>query len=64
MCIRDRIIEARNRLGGRIYSPKKEGEPPIEMGATWLGTKHRSLIALLQDLELEIFEQKLGGTAI
>lgn len=58
------IVEARNRLGGRIYSPKKEGAAPIEMGATWLAPQHRSLIALLKDLGLGVFEQKLGKAAI
>ena len=34
------------------------------MGATWLGRKHRNLIALLSKLELGIFEQRLGEKAI
>ena len=40
------VLEARNRLGGRIYTfrDSADHEPPIEMGATWLGKKHHHLI--------------------
>lgn len=57
------IIEARNRLGGRIYTCHEEGEAPIEMGATWLGKKHKHLINLLDELDIDIFEQFMGKQA-
>lgn len=59
-----KIIEARDRLGGRILTAYQAGGAPMEMGATWLGSKHEMLNALLQDLELDIFEQVLGRKAI
>ena len=59
-----RILEARSRLGGRIFTKKKEGCAPQEMGATWLGKRHTALIRLLRELDLDIFEQVLGETAI
>ncbi|MEM6806492.1 MAG: NAD(P)/FAD-dependent oxidoreductase [Bacteroidota bacterium] len=59
-----RILEARDRLGGRILTAEQAGSPPIEMGATWLGKKHQQLNALLEELGLEIFSQRLGNTAI
>lgn len=58
------IIEARKRLGGRILTSYKEGSAPIEMGATWLGSKHTQLNALLKALKIDIFQQVLGDTAI
>ncbi|MEL6924742.1 MAG: NAD(P)/FAD-dependent oxidoreductase [Bacteroidota bacterium] len=58
------LLEARNRLGGRIHTIRKEGEASVEMGATWLGRKHVHLTALLRELGLEIHEQLLGDTAI
>lgn len=57
------ILEARNRLGGRILTDHKNDLAPIEMGATWLGNQHRRLIGLLNELNLPIFEQKLGSQA-
>ena len=59
-----KILEARERLGGRIYTAYAEGGAPIEMGATWLGKQHTFLLELLDELELEIFEQALGERAI
>ena len=59
-----KIIEARNRLGGRIYTLYPPQGPSQEMGATWLGKKHRALIDLLDELNLGYFKQELGETAI
>ncbi|MEL6253787.1 MAG: NAD(P)/FAD-dependent oxidoreductase [Bacteroidota bacterium] len=59
-----KILEARERLGGRIHTVYAESGAPIEMGATWLGKQHSFLLELLEDLGLEIFEQTLGERAI
>ncbi|MEM6346112.1 MAG: NAD(P)/FAD-dependent oxidoreductase [Bacteroidota bacterium] len=58
------ILEARPRVGGRILTQYREGVAPIELGATWLGRKHQSLTALLEELDLKVFAQELGGKAI
>lgn len=57
------ILEARNRLGGRIYTLRSDHEPPIEMGATWLGKKHRNLLQLLDELDIDIYQQYMGDKA-
>lgn len=56
-----RILEARNRLGGRILTLRSNSEPPVEMGATWLGKKHNYLLNLLDDLDIDICEQYMGN---
>lgn len=58
------LLEARNRLGGRIHTVQKDQGPPVEMGATWLGKKHEELNRLLKALDLGIFPQYLGDRAI
>jgi monoamine oxidase len=58
------ILEARDRIGGRIFTRQKENAAPIEMGATWLGLKHRKLTALLNELDIDIVEQYTGRQAI
>ena len=58
------ILEARQRVGGRILTAYQEESAPLEMGATWLGSKHTQLNALLRELGIETFEQVLGKTAI
>ena len=57
------ILEARDRIGGRIYTVAPSTDTPIEMGATWLGKQHTHLLQLLKDLDIGIFEQQLGSTA-
>ncbi len=58
------ILEARGRLGGRIRTAYQSESAPIEMGATWLGSKHTQLNALLRELDIATFEQVLGQKAI
>jgi len=58
------LLEARSRIGGRIFTNYQEGVAPIEIGATWLGKKHHELNKFLTELDLEIFEQILGERAI
>ena len=57
------LLEARNRLGGRIYTVREDHEPPIEMGATWLGKKHQHLIEVIRELDIAICEQYMGEKA-
>jgi len=58
------VIEARDRLGGRIYTNYSDTETSVELGATWLGKKHTILIDLLSELGIEIFEQYMGKNAV
>ncbi len=57
------ILEARNRIGGRIYTHLTDRETSIEMGATWLGQQHIALIQLLQELNIPIYPQYTKGSA-
>jgi len=58
------ILEARDRVGGRILTRKNMNQAPVEMGATWIGEQHFKVLELLKDLGLETFEQAIGPTAI
>ena len=53
------LLEARNRVGGRIYTKYQQGRAPFELGATWLGMKHRHLTDLLKWLGIPIFSSAL-----
>ncbi|WP_298542912.1 NAD(P)/FAD-dependent oxidoreductase [uncultured Aquimarina sp.] len=59
-----KVIDARNRIGGRIYTLRSKNETLIEMGATWLSTQHHKLFALLEELEIPVFEQFMEGIAL
>ena len=58
-----KILEARNRIGGRIETIKGNHDTPIEMGATWLGEKHKSLVNFLNELGIEKYKQYNHGIA-
>ncbi len=58
--VTSKILEARSRLGGRIYTVRSDNDSHIEMGATWLGKKHHHLLDLLDDLGIDICEQYMG----
>ncbi len=57
-----KIIEARNRIGGRINTVYGKDNTPMEMGATWFTTQHSHLISLLKELEIGYFEQYSDST--
>jgi monoamine oxidase len=58
------ILEARERIGGRILTTNNEGEAPTEMGATWVGSQHTALMSLLKELNIGVFEQAMSDRAI
>ncbi len=59
-----KILEAQNRLGGRIETIYGTDETPMEMGATWFSREHTQLLSLLKELDIEHFEQHTEGMAL
>ncbi|MEM7296634.1 MAG: NAD(P)/FAD-dependent oxidoreductase [Bacteroidota bacterium] len=55
------VLEARDRIGGRIFT-KKSNDAKVEMGATWLGSQHVHLVELLKTFDISIYEQYMEGT--
>jgi monoamine oxidase len=48
------VVEARDRVGGRLEGGTLEDQP-IELGGTWLGEGHSRMYALVAELGLETF---------
>jgi monoamine oxidase len=50
------VLEARNRLGGRIftYSFSKAPEIYTELGGEWVGNSHKKIQILCKELEIEL----------
>ena len=59
-----KILEAQNRLGGRIETVQGLLNTPIDLGATWFSDVHTSLISLLKELKVEVFRQYSEGKTI
>lgn len=58
------LLEAQDRIGGRIHTIYGNNGTPMEMGATWLGNQHQHLQQLIVELGLETFEQHDEGIAL
>ncbi len=53
------LLEARDRIGGRIFSLRPDGSTlPVELGAEFVHGKPPELLTLLQDAGLRCFEMK------
>ncbi len=54
--IQYQILEARNRIGGRVFShnPEAAKELVIELGAEWVGASHERVIALCKEFNLHL----------
>ncbi|MBZ5738229.1 flavin monoamine oxidase family protein [Nocardioides mangrovi] len=48
------VVEARDRVGGRVEGGELEGRP-VELGGTWIGEGHSRMDALVAELGLETF---------
>ena len=58
-----KILEARERIGGRIYTVVDSNTTTLEMGATWFGNQHVQLKHLLHELGLDYYAQYMKGTS-
>lgn len=57
------ILEANNRIGGRIFTKKIE-ETKVELGATWLWRYNEELLQVCRELKVSLFEQNMNGDAL
>ncbi len=53
------VLEARNRIGGRVYSYNVPGEDlVVELGAEWVGDSHTRIKELCQEYKLELMNNQ------
>ena len=57
------LVEARDRLGGRILTARIPGGASLELGATWFNPGHSSLFSLIEELGLSHFKQRMDEVA-
>ena len=55
------VVEAADRLGGRIHTIAGLLGTPLELGATWFSNMHTNLLSLIEELQLLKFVQYSGG---
>lgn len=54
------VLEARNRISGRVFSHKIAENPNLvcELGAEWVGEHHERIISLCKDFNLDLQEHR------
>jgi monoamine oxidase len=60
------ILEARNRIGGRVFSYEidKNDKLVVELGGEWIGRSHLRLIELCKELNVEILNNQFDDRLI
>jgi monoamine oxidase len=58
------VLEARNRVGGKVCTETLPDGTPINMGGTWLGEGHERMHALARELGLETYRQYVHGDSL
>jgi monoamine oxidase len=54
------VLEARERVGGRLLSTRA-GDHRFDLGATWFWPHEQRVAALVDELQLDVFDQHLDG---
>lgn len=58
-----RVLEARDRVGGRTFSTKV-GDALVDLGGQWLGPTQDRMYALVRELGITMFPTHVAGTKI
>ncbi|MGW4743114.1 flavin monoamine oxidase family protein [Nocardia xishanensis] len=58
------VLEARDRVGGRLLNAELPGGEPIEVGGQWVGPGQRQVLALIEELGLATYPTHTAGRHI
>lgn len=60
------IVEARNRIGGRVFSHTIDPNEKlvIELGGEWVGKSHKRMIELCDEFKLKLFDNYMSSRLI
>lgn len=58
------ILEARGRVGGRVFSHKMADNLVIELGAEWVGESHTTVKGLCEEFKLPLFNNQFDTRLI
>ncbi len=55
-----RLFEARTRTGGRMYTARAKGAPPIETGGQMINSEHADMRTLCRAFDITLVDRKSG----
>jgi monoamine oxidase len=59
-----RLLEARDRWGGRMHSRSSAAGIPVDLGGQWVGASHGHLLALLEEFNLRRYPTHFDGEGV
>ncbi|WP_254980460.1 FAD-dependent oxidoreductase [Cyanobium sp. ATX 6A2] len=62
--LRVRLLEARERWGGRMHRRTSAAGIPVDLGGQWVGASHHRLLALLDEFGLRRFPTPYDGEGL
>lgn len=58
------VLEARDRVGGRIENATLSEGEVVELGGQWIAPSHRRMFDLVKDFELQLIEPQDGDVSV
>jgi monoamine oxidase len=58
------VLEARDRIGGRVWTRKSAGGTPLDMGGTFLGPHQDRILALAAEVGVETYRTNVVGHSL
>ncbi|HTN80739.1 MAG TPA: FAD-dependent oxidoreductase [Acidimicrobiales bacterium] len=55
------VLEARDRVGGRIWTEEREGGLRVDRGGAWLAPKHEAIFALAREVGVGTYKTNVAG---
>jgi monoamine oxidase len=55
------VLEARDRIGGRIWTQHLAGGAPVDRGGAWLAPKHDAALALAREVGVATYKTYVAG---
>lgn len=55
------VLEARDRIGGRIWTEAREGGLPVDRGGAWLAPGHSTMLDLARELGVATYRTNVAG---
>src|SRR4029077_1555034 len=56
------VLEARDRVGGRIWTAPLSDGHPIDRGGAWLGAKHDAIFGLAEETGVSTYKTYVPGS--
>jgi monoamine oxidase len=55
------VLEAKNRVGGRLLTSTIRAGVGVDSGGSWVGPRHKAVLALLDEFEIDLVPQFTDG---